>query len=61
MDYQTKPRGMSTAAQVGGRGLYLEPMALEARGGTDIEQAALFPLSHARELLHSQATEALCA
>ena len=61
MDYQTKPRGMSAAAQVGGKGLYLEPMALEARGGTDIEQVALFPPSHARELLHSQATEALCA
>lgn len=52
---------MSAAAQVGGKGLYLEPMALEARGGTDIEQVALFPPSHARELLHSQATEALCA
>ena len=26
---------MSAAAQVGGKGLYLEPMALEARGGTD--------------------------
>lgn len=37
VDYQTKPRGMSAAAQVGGKGLYLEPMALEARGGTDIE------------------------
>ena len=36
VDYQTKPRGMSAAAQVGGKGLYLEPMALEARGGTDI-------------------------
>lgn len=38
-----------------------EPLSLEAREGADTEQVALLPQGHARELLHSWATEALCA
>lgn len=36
-------------------------LPLDACGGTDTEQVALLPHGYARKLLHSRATEALCA
>lgn len=41
--------------QVGGRN------TLNAHRDIDTKQVALLPLGHTRKLLHSQATEALCA
>lgn len=58
---QSEPWGGSAAAQVGGMRLHCEPLSLDAQGGADTEQVALLPHGHARKLLHSQATEALCA
>lgn len=58
---QSEPWGESAAAQVGGLRLDCEPLSLDAHGGADTEQVALLPHGHARKLLHSQATEALCA